>query len=116
MVVFFTQYTTIVRKYGLRNIARKIWKGSIFFALIHAAAFWYATYQIGAWGDRMAAVSRAFDNRDSLWNGVSVVLGFPLGLIEMSGFAYFALMVLNSVLWGVVLSFLIVPAFVKKSD
>lgn len=116
MILFLNQYTTIVRKYGLRNIVRKIWRGGIVFALLHAAAFWYATYQIGGWGDRMAAVSRAFENRGALWNGVSVVLGFPLGLIEMSGYAYFGLMVLNSMLWGLFLSFLIVPAFVKRGD
>ena len=116
MVLFFTQYTTIVRKYGLRNIVRKIWKGGIFLSLIHAAAFWYATYQIGEWGDRMAALSRAFENRGSLWNGVSMVLGFPLHLIETSGYAYLGLMILNSIIWGVVLSFLIVPAFVKRGD
>lgn len=116
MVLFLTQYTTIVREYGLRNIVRKLLKGSIIFALLHAAVFWYATYQIGAWGDKMAAVSRAFENRDSLWNGMSAVLGFPLRFIETSGCAYFGLMVLNSIIWGVVLSFLIVPAFVKRGD
>ena len=114
MTLFITNYTTIVRKYGLRNIVRKIWKGSIFLSLIHAAIFWYASYQTGAWGERMGALERAFANRDSLWKGVSVVLGFPLGLIGVEGWIHFVLMVLNSIVWGVVLAFIIVPAFVKK--
>ena len=116
MILFFTQYTTIVKKYGLRNIVRKIWQGGIFFSLIHSALFWYATYQIGEWGDRMSAVLRMYENRSSLWKAVSVVLGSPLGFFETSGYAYFGLMVVNSILWGIVLSFLIVPAFAKRGD
>jgi hypothetical protein len=116
MIVFFTQYTTIVRKYGLRNIVRKIWRGGIFFSLIHSAVFWYGKYQIGDWGDRMSAVIRTYESRNSLWKAVSAVLEAPFGFIETSGYAYFGLMVLNSILWGVILSFLIVPAFVKRGD
>ena len=84
------------------------------FTAVHAAAFWYAQYQIGRWGERMAAVSRAFGNRETLWNGVAAVLQFPLGLIVANDIAYFGLMVINSILWGVVASFLVVPAFVRK--
>lgn len=110
MLVIFT----VVRQYGLQNIARKIWLGSLIFGLIHAAFYWYARYQTGSWGERMSAISRAFENRETLWNTVATVLGFPLELFEANGFAYFAMMVGNSILWGLVLSFIIVPPIVKK--
>ena len=116
MSLVIAKYTFIVRKYGLRNTVRKIWKGSIFFSLIHAMAFWYASFQMGMWGERMAALERAFANRDSYWHGVTAVLGFPLGMIEAEGWANFALLILNSVVWGGVLAFILVPAFVKKTD
>ena len=113
-MLIINNYLICVRKYGLRNLTRKIWQGGLFFCAIHAFVLWYAKYQIGEWGERMEAVSRAFDNHNSLWHGVSTVLGFPFALFDVSGMAYFALMVLNSVLWGVVISFIIVPAFVKR--
>jgi len=116
MSLYITNYVTIVRKYGLRNIVRKIWMGGVFFSLIHAAFYWYATYKIGAWGEKMAALERAFANRDSIWKGVSAVLGFPLGVIESEGWGGFGFLVLNSILWGLVLSLLVVPAFVKRVD
>ena len=116
MALFVTNYIVVVKKYGLRNIVRKIWLGGIFFSVLHATAYWYAAYKIGAWGDKMVALERAFENRDSIWKGVSAVLGFPLGLIEADGWSSFAIMVLNSILWGLLLSLAVVPAFVKRTD
>lgn len=116
MSLVISKYTFIVRKYGLRNTVRKIWKGSIFFSLIHAMAFWYASFQMGMWGERMAALERAFANHDSIWKGVAVALGFPVGMIETEGWTKFVLLILNSAVWGLVLAFLTIPAFVKRTD
>lgn len=103
----------LVEKYGLRNIARKILGGALFFSVLHAAAFWYVRYQIGGAGD-FAAMERKFANYSSIWNTAVTVLGFPLGFFEADGAAYIGLMILNSLIWGVILSFVIVPAVVKK--
>jgi len=114
MFLIVNQYTTIIQRYGLRNIVRKIWLGGIAFALIHAAVFWHVQWKIGAWGDKIEAANRAFATHGMLWKPAAAVLGFPLSFVDTSGFAYFGLMVLNSILWGVAISFLTVPAFVKK--
>ena len=105
----------VVRKYGLRNIARKILAGSLVLAAIHAAFYWYAKYQCGGWGgDVLSLTARKFASFDSAWTTAATILGFPLGLLNVSGAAGIGVMMLNSLLWGVLLSLVVVPAFVKK--
>lgn len=103
----------VVRKYGLKNIARKIMGGALFFSVLHAIAFWYAKYQTGGI-ESFAALVRKFINFNSSWDVVVSVLGFPLGLIEVSGSGYYGLMIINSLIWGVLLSLFITPIFIKK--
>ena len=103
----------VVRKYGLKNIARKIMGGAWFFSVLHAIAFWYAKYQTGGI-ESFAALERKFMNFNSSWDVVVSVLGFPLGLIEVSGSGYYGLMIVNSLIWGFLLSLFIVPIFIKK--
>ena len=103
----------VVRKYGLKNIARKIMGGALFFSVLHAIAFWYAKYQTGGI-ESFAALERKFINFNSSWDVVVSVLGFPLGLIEVSGSGYCGLMIINSLIWGVLLSLFITPIFIKK--
>lgn len=103
----------VVRKYGLKNIARKIMGGVLFFSVLHAIAFWYAKYQTGGI-ESFAALERKFINFNSSWDVVVSVLGFPLGLIEVSGSGYYGLMIVNSLIWGFLLSLFIVPIFIKK--
>lgn len=103
----------VVRKYGLKNIARKIMGGALFFSVLHAIAFWYAKYQTGGI-ESFAALERKFINLNFSWDVVVSVLGFPLGLIEVSGSGYYGLMIINSLIWGVLLSLFITPIFIKK--
>ena len=106
-------FITVVRKYGLRNIVQKIWRGTIIFAVLHAVAFWYLHNKCGVAGG-VAGLSRQFEVRGTIWPILHNILGFPLGLISSDGAIYIVQMVLNSILWGLVLSFLIVPAFVNR--
>lgn len=103
----------VVKKYGLRNIARKIMGGALLFSVLHAVAFWYAKYQTGGI-ESFAALERKFINFNSSWDIVVSVLGFPLGLIELSGAGYYGLMIINSLTWGILLSLFITPIFIKK--
>lgn len=103
----------VVRKYGLKNITRKIMGGALFFSVLHAIAFWYAKYQTGGI-ESFSALERKFINFNSSWDVVVSVLGFPLGLIEVSGSGYYGLMIVNSLIWGLLLSLFIVPIFIKK--
>lgn len=103
----------VVEKYGLKNIARKIMGGALLFSALHAIAFWYAKYQTGG-VQSFAALERKFINFNSSWDVVVSLLGFPLCLIEMSGAGYYGLMIINSLIWGILLSLFITPIFIKK--
>ncbi len=87
--------------------------GGIVFWVLHAVLFWYAKYQCGGNGS-IEAISRKFANFQSCWHTVVAILGFPLGQIHLERVAYIGMMILNSVLWGALLSMIVVPAFVKK--
>lgn len=103
----------VVKKYGLRNITRKILGGALLFMILHSILFWYSKYQIGGSGS-FAALERKFINFNSSWDIVVSVLSFPLGFVELSGAGYYGLMIINSLIWGVLLSLFITPIFIKR--
>ena len=103
----------VVKKYGLKNIVRKIMGGALLFSVLHGIAFWYAKYQTGG-VQSFAALERKFLNFNSSWDVVVSVLSFPIGLIEASETGYYGLMIVNSLIWGLLLSLFIVPIFIKK--
>ncbi len=91
----------------VKNALGKMLGGGIGFAVIHAIVFWVAFIQCGGFHDSAKGIWQGITSSGSSWASILKWAGFPLSSISASGAAFVCVMILNSLLWGVVIGFVI---------
>ena len=92
----------------------KIFGGGLGFAVIHAIFFWIAYFQCGGARNSAKGIWQGLKTAGSGWVDVLKWLGFPLSGISASGAAFVLLMLINSLLWGCVVSIIVGLIFGRK--
>ena len=98
----------------VKNALGKILGGSVGFAVIHAIVFWIAFFQCGGFHDSVKGIWQGVTSSGSAWASVLKWTGFPLSCIDASGAAFVCVMILNSLIWGAVLGFVLGIIFGRK--